>query len=64
MSGIIHVVKVINGRVLLYKSNGVLQRTLTSGATSAVVQSDEVHVSMRDGRVRIYRFNGTLIRII
>lgn len=64
MSGIIHVVKVINGRVLLYQSNGVLLRTLTSGATSAVVQFDEVHVTMPDGRVRIYCLNGVLIRII
>ncbi|MEI6052906.1 MAG: IceA2 protein [Opitutaceae bacterium] len=64
MPSIVHVVKVTNGRVLLYQSNGVLQRTITSGAASAVVQSDEVHVTMPDGRVRLYRLNGVLIRTI
>jgi hypothetical protein len=64
MSGIIHVVKVTNGSVLLYQSNGVLVRTITSGATSAVVESDEVHVTMLNGSVRIYLPNGVLVRIL
>ena len=59
-----HVVKINAGSVLLYRSSGNLLRTLCHGATSAVVQAEEVHVTMTTGRVRIYSLNGNLKRTI
>lgn len=59
-----YVVKVENGNVKLYKSNGSYQRTICSGAQSAVVSGDEVHVTMKDGKVKIYGVNGSYKRTI
>ena len=59
-----YVAKQAGGSVHIYKSNGAYVRSLVSGATSAVVQGDEVHVTMPDGRIRIYGVSGVLKRII
>ena len=59
-----YVAKMTGGSVHIYKSNGSYVRSLVSGATAAVVQGDEVHVTMPDGRVRIYGVNGVLKRSI
>jgi len=58
------VVKIENGRVKLYKSNGVYVREICSNASSAVVSGDEVHVTMKDGKVKIYGVNGVYKRTI
>lgn len=58
------VVKVVQGTVSLYRSNGIFVRTLCRGAVAAVVQGDEVHVTNPDGRVRIYTTAGNYRRTI
>jgi hypothetical protein len=57
-------VKVVQGRVSLHRTSGVYLRTLCSGAASAVVQGNEVHVANPDGKVRIYDVNGTYRRTL
>ena len=59
-----YVVKVENGNVKLYKSNGSYQCQICSGAVSAVVSGDEVHCTMSNGRVKIYGVNGSYKREI
>jgi len=46
-----YVVKMNADRVTLYLSSGVYMRQIVSGARFAVVQGDEVHVTMSDGQV-------------
>lgn len=57
-------VKVVQGRVTLHRTNGVYLCSLCSGAASAVLQGDEVHVANPDGRLRIYGVNGTYKRTL
>jgi len=57
-------VKVVQGRVTLHRTSGVYLRTLCSGAASAVVQGDEVHVANPDGKLRIYGVNGLYKRTL
>lgn len=59
-----YVVKVENGNVKLYKSNGSYIRPICSGAVSAIVAGNEVHCTMANGRVRIYNVNGSYLREI
>lgn len=58
------VVKLMDGRVKLYKSSGAYVREVCSNASSAVVSGDEVHVTLEDGRVKIYGVNGAYKREI
>ncbi len=58
------VIKVSAGQVRLHHSNGTFIRPIASGAKSAVLQGEEVHVAMPDGRVRIYALSGTYKRTI
>jgi hypothetical protein len=50
--------------VRLHHSNGTFIRPIATGAKSAVLQGDEIHVVMPDGRVRIYALSGTYKRTI
>lgn len=60
-----YVIKVENGNAKLYKSNGAFVRSLCSGAQSGVVSGDEAHVTMKDGKVKIYGVkNGDFKRTI
>lgn len=59
-----YVVKMIGTQVQLYRNTGSLVRSVVTGAKSAVLQGDELHVTMPDSRVRIYGVNGSLKRII
>jgi hypothetical protein len=60
-----YVCKVENGEAKVYKSNGSHYRTLCRDAISGVVSGDEVHVTMSDGKVRIYNLStGSHIRTI
>jgi len=59
-----YVVKIVGGNAKLYKSNGTFIRTVCSGAQSGVVSGDEVHVTMKDGKVKIYGVNGGFKRTI
>jgi hypothetical protein len=59
-----YVLKVESANTKLYKSNGSLVRTIGSGAQSGVVSGDEVHVTMKDGKVKIYGVNGSFKRTI
>jgi hypothetical protein len=54
-----YVIKMTGDRALLYRSNGAYVRPITSGARFAVIQGEEIHVTMADGRVRIYNVNGS-----
>jgi hypothetical protein len=58
------VIKVSAGQVRLHHSNGTFIRPIATGAKSAVLQGDEIHVFMPDGRVRIYALSGTYKRTI
>jgi hypothetical protein len=59
-----YVIKVSAGQVRLHHSNGTFIRPIATGAKSAVLQGEEVHVVMPDGRVRIYASSGTYKRTI
>ena len=59
------VVKIAYGRVQLFRSSGTYHRVLCTGATSAVLQGPEVHVTMPDNKVKIFRTaTGTYVRSI
>jgi hypothetical protein len=58
------VVKLVNGQVRLFSSSGSYVRSLASGATSAVVQGDQVHVTLPNGSVRIYTVRGQYVRTL
>ena len=51
-------VKVENGMVRLFKQNGNFERYLCGDAESAEVKGDEVHVTMKNKKVRIYSVKG------
>ena len=59
-----YALKVAGGQVRLYKTNGTFARPIVSGAKSAVLQGDEVHATMQDGKVRIHSVSGTYKRTI
>ena len=59
-----YAIKVTGGQVRLYKTNGTFVRPIISGAKSAVIQGDEVHVTMPDGKVRIHALSGTYKRTL
>lgn len=59
-----HVIKINRGAVQLFRSDGHYVRTVCTGATSAVVQGQEVHVTLPDGRVRIHGVDGSYRRTI
>ena len=56
--------KVSGGQVRLYKTNGTFVRPIVSGAKTAVLQGDEVHATMPDGKVRIHALSGTYKRTL
>ena len=56
--------KVTGGQVRLHKTNGTFVRPIVSGAKSAVLQGEEVHATMPDGKVRIHSVSGTYKRSI
>jgi hypothetical protein len=59
-----YAVKVSGGQVRLYKTNGTFVRPIVSGAKTAVLQGDEVHATMPDGKVRIHALSGTYKRTL
>jgi hypothetical protein len=55
------IAKVVDGKVSLVTSNGsVRSAQICVGAVSAVVSGDEVHCTMKNGKVQIHSFNGSL----
>jgi len=60
------VVKVDGKRVQLYTSTGALKKNITVGEdiTSAIQQDNEIHVSTKKGKIRIYSLTGSLRKII
>lgn len=56
--------KVTGGHERLYKINGTFVRPIVSGAKAAVLQGDEVHATMPDGKVRIHSVSGTYKRTV
>jgi hypothetical protein len=59
-----YALKVSSGQVRLYKTNGTFVRPIVTGAKSAVLQGEEVHATMPDGKVRIHSVSGTYKRTI
>ena len=59
-----YVVKMNADKVHLCRSNGTYVRLLAAGAKFAIVQGDEVHVTMANNQVKIYGINGTRRRTI
>ena len=59
-----YIIKVSAGQVRLHNSNGTFIRPIVTGAKSAVLQGEEIHVVMPDGRVRIHALSGTYKRTI
>ncbi len=59
-----YVVKMNGNQVQLYRNTGSYVRAITTGAKSAILQGEEVHVTMSDTHVRIYTVNGTFKRTI
>jgi hypothetical protein len=59
-----YVAKLAGGSVHIYRSNGTYVRSLVAGAAFAVVQGDEIHVTMPGGHIRSCGVNGILKRSI
>ena len=59
-----YALKVAGGQVRLYKTNGTFVRPIVSGAKAAVLQGDEIHATMPDGKVRIHALSGIYKRTI
>ena len=59
-----YALKVAGGQVRLYTPTGTFVRPIVTGAKSAVLQGDEVHATMPDGKVRIHALSGTYKRTI
>ena len=51
-------VRVEDGTVKLYASNGVYQRTICSKAVQAEVRGDEVYVRTMDNKQKVYSVKG------
>lgn len=64
MPSLSYVIKISGTRVELYSGNGGFIRSITTGAKFAVLQGDEIHVTMLNNAVRIYALNGGLKRTI
>ena len=63
-STVTHVIKLNHGTVQLHTSDGSYVRTVCSGATFAVVQGHEVHVTLANGHVRIFGVDGSYKRTL
>ena len=53
-----HTVKVENGVVRLFRSNGEFERVICAGAIGAEVSGEEVIVHMQGGKKKIYSVRG------
>jgi hypothetical protein len=53
-----YVVKVENGNVKVFKQNGDFIRRLCGNAKSAELKDDEVHVTTKENKVKVYSVNG------
>jgi len=57
MAGV-YSVKVENGYVKLFKSNDNFDRHICGNAVGAEVKGNEVHVTMKDNKVKVYSVKG------
>jgi hypothetical protein len=57
-------VKVENGNLIIHKTTGGFPRQICNGAASGVMVGDEVHVTMKDGKVKAYTVNGFFKRTL
>jgi hypothetical protein len=57
-----YLVKVENGNLTIQKVPGGFARQICSGAVSGVIVGEEVHAKMKDGKVKVYTFNGAFKR--
>ncbi len=51
-------VKVENGYVKLFKSNGDFKRHICSNAVGAELKGNEVHVTTKDNKVKVFNVKG------
>ncbi len=60
------IVKIDGRKVKLHKSTGSLQKIIVVGEdiVSAIQQGDEIHVSTKKGKIRVYSLTGSLRKII
>ncbi len=58
------VLKIVNGQVRLHSASGNYLRTICSHASSAVLQGDQVHVSLTNGSVRVFTVHGQYVRTL
>jgi hypothetical protein len=58
------VVKIVNGQVRLHSASGNYLRTICSHAAFAVLQGDQVHVSLPNGSVRVFTVHGQYVRTL
>jgi len=60
----VYKVKVENGNLSIQKTTGGFPRQIVSGAVSGVMVGEEVHVTMKDGKVKVYTVNGFFKRTL
>jgi len=53
-----HMVKVADGIVKVYRTNGECERVICAGAVSAELKEDEIIVAMQGGKKKIYSIRG------
>ena len=60
------IVKVDGKKVKLHKNTGSLKKIINVGEEiiSAIQQGDEIHVSTKKGKIRVYSLTGSLRKII
>ena len=56
-----YICKVEGGQVKIFTSGGQPVRTFENGAVNAVISGDELHVTMSNGRIKVYTFPGCQI---
>ena len=59
-----YVVKIDNGRAVIYTTEGSSRCTLCSDAVQGYVQGDEAIITLRSGKVAVYSLQGSLKRTI
>ena len=57
-------VKIESGNAVIQKVGGGFPRLICSGAVSGVMSGDEVIVTMKDGKVKVYTLNGAYKRTL
>jgi hypothetical protein len=60
----VYTVKIENGSAVIQKVGGGFPRLICSGAVSGVMAGDEVVVTMKDGKVKVYTLNGAYKRTL